>query len=234
MNFYDKYDDTRAQNGIGSQLNIWDETLQKYVLFIPLETVPSVVGSTDTVEVDLLTSSMKTKIEGKTSVDDKDVTFLWHRDNLRRLSSVANKQCKFLVSYPDFTGWKFEGRIKYRPDDSSSDKLTGTFTIIANKVDEYETEDVRDMMARTCFIDSIVPSSLSINSSEKYSLDLTAVSSSATFTAESNLDGLTGQVSGGKLTITAPATAGYGVMTIKASATGMASWETTIAIEVTE
>ena len=71
MNFYDKYDDTRAQNGIGTQLNIWDETLKKYVLLMPLETVPSVVGSKNTVDVDLLTSSMITKIEGKSQVDDK-------------------------------------------------------------------------------------------------------------------------------------------------------------------
>lgn len=234
MNLYDKFDDTRGQNGVGSQLNIWDETLKKYVLLIPLETVPSVIGSTDTVEVDLLTSSMKTKIEGKTTIDDKDVSFLWHRDNVKRLSKFRNKQCKFLVSYPDFTGWKFEGRIRYRPDDAQDDKLTGTFTIIANKVDEYETEDVRDLMAKTCVIDSIVPSIMTIKKSGTKELEITAISSSATFSCESTLEGLRGNVLSNKLTITAPASTGYGILTIKASAEGMASWETTIAIEVVD
>ena len=49
MNIYQKVDDTRANIGVGTQLNIWDDTLGKYKLFIPLETVPSVVGSTETV-----------------------------------------------------------------------------------------------------------------------------------------------------------------------------------------
>lgn len=232
MNIFDNYDDTRAQSGIGSQLNIWDEGLQKYVLFIPLETVPSVVGSTNTTEVDLLTSSTITKIEGKSTIDDKDVTFLWHRDNLKRLRKYAGKQCKFLVSYPDYTGWTFEGKISYKPDDGTSDKLTGTFTLIANKVGDREIEDVRPMMAKTCLITSIVPFELKLGTSKSQTINLSATSSEATFTAESSSENITANIVGKVLTITGGASAGYGIVTIKSSATGMASWETTIAVEV--
>lgn len=231
MNFFDKYSDTRAQNGIGSQLNVWDEDLKKYRLFIPLETVPAVVGSTDSVEIDLLTSSMKTKILGKTSVDDKDIEYLWHRDNLRILRNAKGKQLKFLVSYPDFTGWKFEGEIVYRPNDASSDKLTGTATIIANKVDDSETEDVRDMLAKTCFITSAVPSTVDIKTSTPFKVELGASTSTATFTASSNNDSITATVNAKELTITGAAQ-GHAIVTIKASADGMASWETTIAVSV--
>lgn len=238
MNFYDKYDDTRAQNGIGTQLNIWDETLSKYVLLMPLETVPSVVGSKNTVDVDLLTSSMITKIEGKSQVDDKDVTFLLHRDNLRILKKIAGKQCKFLISYPDYTGWKFEGKISYKPDDASSDKLTGTFTIVANQVDQYETEDVRDMMARTCFITSAVPFELFIKAGATSEVTLNAISSSATFEAKSNVSTITASIESNKLKITAPSTIQteevYGLIEITAKATGMASWTTSIAVTITK
>ena len=241
MNFFDKVDDKRAQNGIGAQLNVWDDTLRKYKLYMPLESVPAVVGSTDTVEVDLLTSSMKTKIRGKSSVEDKDVEFLWHRDNLAILRETKGKKLKFLVSYPDFTGWKFEGEIVYRPNDATSDKLTGTFTIIANAVDEYETEDVRDMLAKTCFITSTVPSILEIGSTGQR-VDLVATDSEATFTAESSSTNITAQVTAKSGTTPAfvtiskgnSATVGQtGIVTITASATGMASWKTTIAVEVT-
>ena len=231
MNLYDKFDDTRAQNGIGSQLNVWDETLKKYKLFLPLETVPAVVGSTDSVEVDLLTSSMKTKILGKTSIDDKDVEYLWHRDNLRILRNAKGKQLKFLVSYPDFTGWKFEGEIVYRPNDATSDKLTGTATIIANKVDESETEDVRDMLAKTCFITSIVPDVLNVTTGSTTKIELTGSTSDATFTATSNNETISAQVTGKELTISATSE-GNAIVTIKASASKMASWETTIAVSV--
>ena len=234
MNFYDKFDDTRAQNGIGSQLNVWDETLKKYVLFIPLETVPSVIGSTNTVEVDLLTSSTIGKIQGKSTIDDKDVTFLWHRDNLRKLRQYANKQCKFLVSYPDYTGWTFEGKIVYKPDDSSSDKLTGTFTLIANKVGDNEVEDVRPMMAKTCFITSVVPFEVKLEKSGTKTIALSSNVSGATYEVSSSLESVSATERNGELTLTASTTAGYGIVTIKSSANNMASWETTIAIEVTE
>lgn len=234
MNLFDKVDDTRGQTGIGTQLNIWDSTLGKYKLFMPLETVPSVVGSTDTVEIDLLTSSSKSKIEGKSSVDDKDVEFLWHRDNLRLLRSIVGEQHRFMVSYPDYTGWKFTGQIKYRPNDASSDKLTGTFTLIASSVDDVEIEDVREYMARTCVIDSVVPSSIELLASEVSgkSFDLSSPISGATFTATTNeSDVATASVSGNKLTIT-PVGAGYCIIEITSSASEYASWTTTIAVEV--
>ena len=236
MKLFDKVDDTRGQTGIGTQLNIWDEELGKYRLFMPLETVPSVVGSTDTVEIDLLTSSMKSKIEGKSSVEDKDVEFLWHRDNLRLLRSIAGEQHKFLVSYPDFTGWGFTGQIKYRPNDASSDKLTGTFTLIASQVDDCETEDVRDLMARTCVIDSVVPSSIDLDvtkdSENGKSMTLSSPISGATFTATSTSATVaTATVASNKLTIK-PIAKGYCIVEVTSSASGYAGWTTTIAVEV--
>lgn len=234
MNFNDYFDDKRGQTGIGTQLNIYDETLGKYVLLIPLETVPSVVGSTDTVEVDLLTSSLKTKLKGKSSVDDKDVEFLWHRDNLLRLRGVANKQSKFLVSYPDYTGWGFTGSINYKPNDATSDKLTGTFTIIASSVDEFETQDVRDLMAKTCVIDSPTDATTEIKMGETFKHKMSSSISEATFKAESNSTSVatvTFAESTKELTIT-PVAKGYCIISITASAPNCASWTTTIAVEV--
>ena len=238
MNFYDKIDDTRALNGIGSQMNVWDEDLKKYVLLIPLEGVPSVVGSTNTVDVDLLTSSLITKIKGKTTIDDKDQEFLWHRDNLLRLSKYANKQCKFLNSYPDYTGVLYEGVLTYKVDDATSDKLTGTMTIIANKVEQEPVMDVRDLMAKTCVITSLVPSILILsvaNDTTGKDVDLVANVEGCTFTATSNSDTIataTVDASNKKVTIKG-VKAGYAIITIKCSKENMGSWETTIAVEVT-
>lgn len=244
MNIYQKVDDTRANIGVGTQLNIWDDTLGengKYRLFIPLETVPSVVGSTETVEVDLLTSSIKTKIEGKSTVDDVDVEFLWHRDNLKRLREAEGEEHKFLISYPDYTGWKFTGKIKYRPNEATSDKLTGTITIIASSVDEHETEDVRDVLAKTCVIDTPLPAALTLKkSSDPYKYKVSSTISGATFTAKSTSDTIASadvptSTSGDtkELTIT-PKAKGYCIVEVTASATGYASWTTTIAVEVEE
>ena len=71
---FDKLDDTnRGFTGMGGQLNIWNDELKKYVLFLPLETLPSVVGSVNTVDHDVTTSNTIGKIKGKMSIDDKDL-----------------------------------------------------------------------------------------------------------------------------------------------------------------
>lgn len=242
MNIFQKIDDTRANIGVGTQLNIWDDKLGKYRLLIPLETVPSVFGSTETVEVDLLTSSIKTKIEGKSTTEDAETEFLLHRDNLRRLREVEGKELKFLISYPDFTGWKFTGKVKYRANEATSDKLTGTMTLIVSSVDEHETEDVREFLAKTCIIDTPIPAILTLNksaSTDPYKVEISSTISEATFTATSNSSSIaTAAVTTSKsdnnkkeLTIT-PVAKGYCIIEVTASATGYASWTTTIAVEV--
>ena len=70
MAIYDVLDNTsRGMTGEYGQLNVWDDTLSKYVLFMPLETLPSVVGSTNTVENDVTTSRVIGKIKGKKTID---------------------------------------------------------------------------------------------------------------------------------------------------------------------
>ena len=96
MAIYDVLDNTsRGMTGEYGQLNVWDDTLSKYVLFMPLETLPSVVGSTNTVENDVTTSRVIGKIKGKKTIDDRDVTFLWCRDNIERLNQFVGRQLKF-------------------------------------------------------------------------------------------------------------------------------------------
>lgn len=234
---YDKLDDTsRGFLGFGGQLNIWDDTLSKYVLFIPLETLPSVVGSTNSVEHDVTTSETIGKIKGKNTIEDKDVTFLWHRDNLIRLNQFLGKQNDFLVSYPDGTGWEFTAEYTYKPDDSaSSDKTTGTISFITSKTDSEATLNVRDLMARTCIIESTIDSEINLKTSGTKEYKLQANVSGATFNASSDNTGIivdSQSLAQGTLKITAGTTATSGIVTLNATKTGMASWKTTILVNV--
>lgn len=234
---YDILDDTqRGFTGQGGQLNIWDDTLNKYVLFIPLETLPSVVGSTNTVENDVTTSTTIGKIKAKRTVDDKDINFLWHRDNLNRLNKFLGKQCKFLVSYPDGTGWKFVSEYNYKPNDSgASDKVQGTLTLISSEVDEVATINVRDLMAKTVTITSVLPSEMTVGTTTK-TMTLTANVSGAQFTSTTDSsDIITASVSSNTLTISKGSSAKSGdtsIVTIKATSEGMASWEYTILVTI--
>lgn len=232
---YDILDDTkRGFTGEGGQLNIWDEELSKYVLFLPLETLPSVVGSINTVEHDVTTSSAIGKIKAKMTIEDKELTFLWHRDNLNRIEKYLGKQNDFLVSYRDGTGWKFTAEYTYRPDDApASEKVTGTITLIPSSVDDNATLNVKDLMAKTCIITSNVEGEVKISTTKPQDISLVANVDNATFTATSDNTSITATVStdNKKITISGT-TAGSGLVTIKPASTGMASWETTILVVV--
>ena len=232
---YDILDDSkRGFTGEGGQLNIWDDTLSKYVLFIPLETLPSVVGSVNSVEHDVTTSSSIGKIIGKKSIDDKELSFLWHRDNINRIEKYLGRQNDFLVSYRDGTGWKFTAEYTYAPADASaSEKVTGNITFVASGVDATATLNVRDMMAKTCMITSAIDSEVVVKANTPHKIQLTANTSDATITATSDNTAITATVSGKELTIQGTA-AGTALVTIKPTATGMGSWETTILVVVEE
>lgn len=237
MAIYDVLDNTsRGMTGEYGQLNVWDDTLSKYVLFMPLETLPSVVGSTNTVENDVTTSRVIGKIKGKKTIDDKDVTFLWCRDNIERLNQFVGRQLKFLVSYKDGTGWKFSGEIVYKPDDAgASDKVNGTFTIIASSCDDVATSNVYDLMAKTCIItNENLPSEVKIdktNGSTEFAVQFS--NASATLTATSDNTAITATYTSGKLKITTTSpTATSGIVKLTPTATGEASWSNYILVIV--
>lgn len=237
MAIYDVLDNTsRGMTGEYGQLNVWDDTLSKYVLFMPLETLPSVVGSTNTVENDVTTSRVIGKIKGKKTIDDKDVTFLWCRDNIERLNQFVGKQLKFLVSYKDGTGWKFSGEIVYKPDDAgASDKVNGTFTIIASHCDDVATSNVYDLMAKTCIItNEDLPSEVRLKkTSGSKEIPVQFSNASATLTATSDNEAISASYASGKVTIsTTSGTATSGIVKLTPTATGEASWTNYILVIV--
>lgn len=234
---WDVLDDTsRGMTGEYGQLNVYDATLGKYVLFLPLETLPAVVGSTNTVENDVTTSRTISKIKGKKTIDDKEITFLWHRDNIERLNEFIGKQCDFLVSYKDGTGWKFSGEITYKNDDATSgDKLTGTITVIASQVDEVATSNVLDLMAKTCLITNAdFPSELYL-SKENGSKEIAVKLSNASGTCEVTSDNtaITATYQSGKITISSTSgEATNGIVKVVPKADGEASWTQYILVVV--
>lgn len=231
---YDILDDTkRGFTGEGGQLNIWDATLQRYVLFLPLETLPSVVGSVNTVEHDVTTSSSVGKIKGKMTIEDKELTFLWHRDNIKRVEQFLGQQNDFLVSYRDGTGWKFTAEYTYKPDDApASEKVTGTITLIPSEVDDNATLDVTPLMARTCIITTTLNSEYDLGVSKSKEITLVSNVDGVTYEAKSSSTGVTATITGSKLTITAGATAGSAIVTITPSKSGMGSWSTSVLVIV--
>ena len=236
-----KYNESRAQSGYGAALMFIDPndtgvgTAGKYRLFIPLESVPSVEGSVDTFEFDLLNSKVKGKVQGKSSLDEKDNEFLWHRDSIMRLEKYADQVLDFMVVYGDFTAKKFRGQIDPRPNDVSNDVARGTFTITPMSMEKKTIYDCRSEIIETVFFENAIPDSVVVaGTSGKKEIVVSTDPSNAIVTAVAkNSSVATATYADGKVTVTGVAK-GYTYITITASATGMASWETTVLVEVTE
>lgn len=157
------YVETRGQAGYGSAILVKNEGDTKYSLLIASETAPSVYGTPNSFEFDLINSSVLGKIQGKESMEDKDVEFLLHRDNIYRLEQLKGKILDFLYVTPDLMGWKFVGRISARPNDAGSDVLRGTYTISPMSSDKEPIMDVRPLIKDTVLFAETVPASLSVN-----------------------------------------------------------------------
>lgn len=231
-----KYCENRAMSGYGSALLYKEANEEKYHLLLPLESAPFVAGSVDTFDFDILTCPSKGQVEGKESLDQKDVDFLWHRDNVRRLEDLQGRVLDFMTVYQDFTARKFTGTIKVRPQDAGADIMRGTFTITPMSASTTTLEDARPLIQDTVVFANQIPASVVVNGS--YTVQLKADPVTATFKAVSSDPNTftvpAEAVSNGSLTITyAGEGTGkeYAIIEITASAEGYASWTTSIAVE---
>jgi hypothetical protein len=232
-----KYCDNRAISGYGSALLYLDPAVDTdglYHLLIPLEAVPSVNGSADTFEYDLLTCPTKGQVEGKESLEQAEIEFLWHRDNVKRLEALQGKTIDFLAVYSDFTGRKFSGTVKVRANEAGADVMKGTLTITPTSASTTTLMDCRSLIKETVTIASNVEANIVISGTGKKEFEVKCDPTEATVSASSDTEGVaTVSTTGSKVTITG-VTKGYAIVTIKATAPNYADWETTVMVEVTD
>lgn len=234
-----KHCDKKAISGYGSALLYRDAQAgdTKYHLLLPLETVPAVNGSVDTFEFDLLTCPTKGQVEGKESLDQKDVEFLWHRDNVKRLESLQGRVIDFLAVYGDMTGRKFSGTIKVRPNDATADVHRGTFTITPISASITTIDDVSSIIQDTVSFASTIPAKLeiSVTATTPASVECLLDPTTADFTVSSSSSAITATKGTGAFTVAKGTSAQVGdtaIITVTATASEMASWTTTMLVEV--
>ena len=223
---YFKYLENKGQAGYRAAILVKEQGETLYSLLVASETVPSVFGSQDSFEFDLLNSPVKGKIAGKMSLDDKEVEVLHHRDNVYRFEKLKNKVLDFLVVDGNFVGYKFTGTLSYRMNDASADVLRGTYTITPMSADPTPILNARPLCQETlCFAD-VVPDE--VKAGDTITLSVVQTNANATFTSakinDDGTEGATTDVTGNKFV----APTSEGLYAITAKATGYASWTTTV------
>ena len=245
-----KYVETRGQNAYGSAILVKDHDDTKYSLLIASETVPAVFGSQGSFEFNLLNAKTIGKVPDKVTLEDKEVEFLLHRDNVYRLEQLKDTVLDFMYFTPDFMGWKFTGIISYRPNDASADILRGTYTITPMSADPTPIMDARSLIQETISIVDAVEDSFQVNATGtavNITCDVSGfsvaavVKDGATGTAstkfecevatQSTNNGYTIPVTLKNATGVTTTASDYGIAYITVSKTGYASWTTTIALQ---
>lgn len=232
-NTFFKYLEHNAQSGYKAAWCVKEQGADKYSLLVASETVPSVFGAEDSFEFDLLQSPVKGKVKGKPTLDDKEVEVLHTRDNVLRAYRLKDKVLDFLYVDSQFVGYKYSGTLSYRVNDAGNDILKGTFTIVPMSADPDPIMDCRGMVEETLCFENAIPDTVTAGATIDASVvqDVTATYSYVKIDTYGNETPDTTAITGGtngKLTISSTASGLYG---ITVSATGYASWTTTIYVE---
>ena len=219
----------------GSGIYVLDTTLNKYVLLVPTSDMPAGAGAPDTIDNPLLTVSRNGQVEGKQSVQQKEYTYNWNRDNNRRLAKYAGSQQSFLErDGMEYTGNIFNGTLTFDKDAFADNELmAGKLYVTVNEDNGY-VDDIRDLIAPTAIITNALPS-ITIAGTGTASIVLkTSEGASVVATSEATTVATASMGSGddaNKLTITGVAT-GTTIVKLVCSATNEASSERTIMVKV--
>lgn len=227
------FEELRASTGVGSAIYVKDDSLGKFVIKFLTEKVPSPSGDVESLEVNITTSTAKTKISGKETLNDIEFDIFAHRDNLRMLEEMNGKSFEFITANHDFTGERFSGTLTYKngertPGDAS--RCTVKITPLSKSV---YTDNILPLLAPTAKITSTVPSVVDLASKTgKIDIDVTTDPEDATITAKSEKVAIcTVAVVGKKVTITGVAE-GSAIVELTTAKEGCASMKRTILVSV--
>lgn len=227
--------ETRALSGYKSAWLYKDAEIGKYCLVGATESVPYVFGGKDSYEFDILQSPAKGQVEGKPSLEPKDIEVLHHRDNAYRFGKLKKQgTIDFMTINAEFVGYKYTGTLDYRPNDAEADVNRATVTITPMSADAIPLFNARDEIAETLCFASAIPETIKVG--DKFDISVLQTTATATYKMDkigannAETDATT------SLTSTNPkeatiSEAGLFAITVSDTAKQYASWTTTVYVE---
>lgn len=234
QNSFFQIKETRALSGYKSAWLYKDAETGKYCLVGATESVPYVFGDKDSFEFDILQSPTKGQVEGKPSLEPKDIEVLHHRDNAYRFGKMKGKMIDFMSINAEFVGYKYTGTLDYRPNDAEADVNRATVKITPMSADDIPLFNARDEIIETLCFASAIPETIKVGGK----FDLSVIQTTATATYKMVKIGANNAETEAttSLTSTNPKEAtisesGLFAITVSDTAKQYASWTTTVYVE---
>ena len=234
QNSFFQIKETRALSGYKSAWLYKDAETGKYCLVGATESVPYVFGDKDTFEFDILQSPTKGQVEGKPSLEPKDIEVLHHRDNAYRFGKMKGKMIDFMSINAEFVGYKYTGTLDYRPNDAEADVNRATVTITPISADDIPLFNARDEIVETLCFASSIPEKIKVG--DKFDLSVIQTTATATYKMVKIGANNVETEATTSLTSTKPKEAtisesGLFAITVSDTAKQYASWTTTVYVE---
>lgn len=226
-------DDQRALTDMGSALFVKKQVGEtfKYALFLPVTDLPATGSAPDQQETTTTTSRRKTYTPARQDTPQKEFTFFPHRDNYTILKDYYNKNASFLQINDDGTAWKFEGKVSYYDDATSTNSVKNAKLVITcSSADSEPILNVYDLIADTVTITNAIDSVIEISGTNTATITVDTDPSDATITATSDTTGVATVTASGKNVTITGVKAGSAIVTIKATKTELADGFTTILV----
>lgn len=229
----EKFEELRAQLGT-TGIYVKKPSEVKFHLFAPTEEAPSFSGDTDSVEINVTTSTRKTKISGKETLNDAEFEIFNHRDNKALCEEYSGLPCEWLILDGDYSGEMAAGTMTWKSGNRTADDPSKiTCKITPTKLISSFVKDAGDLIMETVKFDSEIPHTVELpKTTDTYEINIALDPTDGTFTATSESTAVaTATVTGGKLTITGK-TQGRTMVTLVTAKEGCASRTTTILVIV--
>lgn len=161
-NTFYQYNESQAQTGYKSAVLYKEQGDTKYRFLCASETVPFPYGAKDTFEFDLLNSGSKGQVEGKSAVEQKEVELLYTPNNAYLFEKLKGRVLDFMSLTPDKVGYKYHGKISFRPNDATADIHRGTYTITPMGASEIPLFMAREECYTPLFFADVIPYEISL------------------------------------------------------------------------
>ena len=137
----------------------------KYSILLPVTGTGENGATPAQLDKTAIGNRQSTSVEGRQENPQKTLPFFLHRDNITVLEGIAGETHDFLRLLPDFTGFKYSGKVSYKANNTDVGSLEqGEITITPETSDEY-VENCYDLVEDTVVFTSAIDEVASVASS---------------------------------------------------------------------
>lgn len=178
--FY-QYEESQAQAGYRSAVLYKEQGDTKYRFLCASETVPFPFGTKETFEYNLLNSGSIGQVEGKSQIEQKEIELLYTRNNAMLFETLRGRVLDFMSITPQKIGYKYHGKISFRPNDATNDIHRGTYTITPMGANEVPLWKARNECLEPLFFADVIPDEINMSNikTETIPLNLSLVNNYA-------------------------------------------------------